>query len=60
MVSVCVQGCCSDLEAKGAGGWKDELDSEETMAQICRDTSRVEYRIGQLHVTVCQFGVKRQ
>jgi hypothetical protein len=25
---------------------KDELSSEETMAQICRDTSRVEYRIG--------------
>lgn len=47
-----VQGCCSDLEAKGAGGWKDELNPEETMGQICRDTSRVEYRIGQSYVTL--------
>ncbi|XP_062501483.1 uncharacterized protein LOC134178618 isoform X2 [Corticium candelabrum] len=46
-IELALEGCCSDLEAKGAGGWKDELDSEETMAQICRDTSRVEYRIGQ-------------
>jgi hypothetical protein len=46
-IELALEGCCSGLEAKGAGGLKDELSSEETMAQICRDTSRVEYRIGQ-------------
>ena len=41
-----MQDCCSELEARGASGYKEETTNDEMMAQIQRDTSRVEYRIG--------------